>query len=63
MTYVQHILTDAEVRERLKGVLEAAGIDIWFCGSLAVTFPDGAEYSDDGLIVEARGISHQWCGA
>jgi hypothetical protein len=53
---VLHI-NDTECRARLQGVLKAAGIKIWFCGSMDVTFPDGATFADDGLIIEADGYS------
>lgn len=46
-------LTEAEVRERIKGVLEAAGIECLITGRISALFPDGAKCSYTHLCVEA----------
>jgi hypothetical protein len=54
-----------EAVERIKGVLEAAGITgrlggCSCCGEMDLTFPDGATYEDNQVgYIEFDGLSHQ----
>jgi hypothetical protein len=50
-------LTQAEVQRRIKGVLEAAGIECLITGRISAEFPDGAKCSYTPLCMEtdARG--------
>lgn len=58
-------LTEEQATERLKGVLEAAGITGLLsgcncCGDMTLTFPDGATYHGNEVgYIEFDGLSHQ----
>ena len=47
------LLTAYEAQERIKGVLEAAGITCLITGRISAVFPDGAKCSYTHLCVEA----------
>lgn len=48
-------LTREEVNERIKGILEAAGVDCVIVGHIGVLFPDGARCIYLPLNIDARG--------
>ena len=57
-------LTWQQAQERLKGVLEAAGIKATLsgcgcCGIFDFEFPDGAKFNDTDFYFECDGLSHQ----
>jgi hypothetical protein len=52
-------MTRAEVEQRIKGVLEAAGIDCLITGRLTARFPDGAACCYVPVQIEANGMAYQ----
>lgn len=52
-------LTQDEVQQRLKGILEAAGVSCLITGMITAAFPDGERCHYTALDFESDGLSHQ----